>query len=227
VIVAVHGFVDPADYETLDYTTPALDRMTQGGYIIIHPDMRGYGRSDHGDNLFRVGMTIDVLNLIALLKSESGPSQLFAGAASENIGLWGHSMGGSIALRVLTVSSDVKAAILIASMGGDELKNTQLLLNISSDPAFQTELDISPAIVERISPMYYYQDITSAIQLHHGTADQLVPVAWAEETCKAVADAGIEIECIYYPEEDHTFRARVADQFYGAMLGFYETYLSP
>lgn len=227
VIVAVHGFVDPADYETLDYTTPALDRMTQGGYIIIHPDMRGYGRSDHGDNLFRVGMTIDVLNLIALLKSESGPSQLFAGAASENIGLWGHSMGGSIALRVLTVSSDVKAAILIASMGGDEIKNTQLLLNISPDPAFQTELDISPAIVERISPMYYYQDITSAIQLHHGTADQLVPVAWAEETCKAVADAGIEIECIYYPEEDHTFRARVADQFYGAMLGFYETYLSP
>lgn len=227
VIVAVHGLVKPENYQTLDYTTPALDRITQSGYIVFHPDLRGYGGSDHGDNLFRVGMTVDVLNLMALIRSTSGPAELFATAAPERMGLWGHSMGGSIILRVLTIASDVKATVLIASMGGDEIKNTQLLLNIAPDPTFQTELAISPAVGERISPLYYYRDITSPIQLHHGRLDQIVPVAWAEETCAAATAAGIQIECIYYPEENHTFRSRVADQFNGAMFPFYEAYLSP
>lgn len=227
VIIAIHGYVNVAVYQTLDYTTPALDTITQAGYIVIHPDLRGYPPSDNGDNLFRVGVAIDVLNLMALVKSNSGPSELFAAAAPERIGLWGHSMGGNIVLRVLTISSDVKAAVLYASMSGDELKNAQLLFNVSSDPTFQTELATSPAMLERISPLYYFRDITSPIQLHHGTADQTVPVAWAQETCDTATAAGVQIECIYYPEEDHTFRRRVADQFYGAMLYFYKTYLSP
>jgi len=227
VIIAIHGFVDPATYETLDYTAPAIDRITQAGYIVIHPNLRNYPPSDNGDNLFRIGMTIDVLNLIALVKSGAGPSELFTTAIPENIGLLGHSLGGNIAMRVLIVSSDVKATVLYATMSGDEMKNAQLLFDTSSDPTFQTELATSPAVIERISPMYYYSDITSPIQLHHGTADKTVPVASAEETCSALTTAGVQIECIYYPEEDHTFRRRVADQFYGAMFRFYETYLSP
>jgi uncharacterized protein len=167
------------------------------------------------------------LNLIALIKSESGPSELFAKAVPENIGLWGHSMGGGIVLRVLTVSSDVKAAVLYSSLSGDEIKNAQLLFHASADPAFQQELTVAPAIMERISPMYYYKDISAPIQLHHGTADQAVPVTMAEETCRLATDAGVDIECIYYPEEDHTFRRRVADQFYGAMIYFFKTHLSP
>lgn len=227
VIVAIHGFVDPAIYKTLDYTTSALDVITQAGYIVIHPDLRGYPPSDNGDNLFRVGMAIDVLNLIALIKAEAGPPELFAKAAPDRIGLWGHSLGGSIALRVLTVSSDIKAATVFASMSGDELKNAELLSNISADPIFQTELSTAPSVLERISPMFYYSNITAPIQLHHGAVDQTVPVAWAEETCQALTTAGVEVECIYYPEEDHTFRSRVADQLYSALFAFYETYLSP
>ena len=227
VIIGIHGFVTATDYQTLDYTAPALDTITQYGYIVFHPDLRGYLPSDSGDNLFRVGMSIDVLNLIALIKSKSGPSELFAKAVPENIGLWGHSMGGDIVLRVLTLSPDVKAAVLYSSLSGDEIKNAQLLFNASADPTFQQELAITPAIAERISPMYYYQDISAPIQLHHGIADQAVPVTVAEETCKLASDAGVDIECIYYPEEGHTFRRRVADQFNGAMTYFFKTHLAP
>lgn len=225
VIIAVHGFVDSADYQTLDYTTPAADGLTQAGYIIFHPNLRGYPPSDSGDNLFRVGMAVDVLNLIALVKSEAGPAELFASAAPDKIGLWGHSLGGEIVLRVLTISPDIKAAVLYAPLSGDEIKNAQLLSNNSSDPTLQTELGVAHPIVRRISPMYYYSSITSPIQLHHGTADRIVPVALAEETCRALTAAGVRIECIYYPDEDHTFRARVQGQFWDAMLGFYGRYL--
>ena len=227
VIIAIHGFVDPAIYEPLDYTTPTLDRLTQDGYIIFHPDLRNYPPSDEGDNLFRVGMAVDVLNLIALTTVESGPHELFAAAAQENIGLLGYSLGGNIALRVLLVSSNIKATVLAASMGGDEIKNAQLLFRAFPDPAFQAELEVSPEIVEGISLTNDYSNITSPIQLHHGVLDETIPVAWAEETCQALTDAGVQVECIYYPDEDHTFGDPVLDQYYEAMLGFYEMHLSP
>lgn len=227
VIVAIHGYVDPATYETLDYTTSALDVITQQGYIVIHPNLRGYPPSDSGDNLFRVGMAVDVLNLIALLKSKSGAPEFFASAEPDSIGLWGHSMGGNIALRVLTVSSDVKAAVLFASLSGDELKNAELLSRASSDPIFQAELATSPDVLAGISPMYYYSHITAPIQLHHGAIDQTVPLAWAEETCNAMAALKIQIECIYYPTEEHTFRSRVSEQLHNALFNFYKMHLFP
>lgn len=225
VIIGVHGFVEVAGYQTLDYTTPALDGVTQAGYIVIHPNLRGYPPSDNGDNLFRVGMAIDVLNLMALIKAKSGPVELFATASPDKIGLWGHSMGGDIVLRVLAVSSDAKAAVLYASMSGDELKNAKLLSNASYDPIFQSELATSPLIVERISPANYYSNIHTPIQLHHGTTDQTVPIAWAKETCDALKGAGVQVDCIYYPGEGHTFRSRVINQFSTAVLDFYKMYL--
>lgn len=227
VIIALHGLVDADTYQTLDYTTPAIDAITQAGHIVLHPNLRGYPPSDNGDNLFRVGMTIDVLNLIALVKSGSGPTELLATAAPDRIGLWGHSMGGSIVLRVLTISSDVKAAVLYAPLSGEELINAELLAKATSDPSFQMEQAILTAIDERISPLYYYSNITSPIQLHHGTADAVIPVTWSEETCNAVTAAGIQIECIYYPEGRHTFNDRIIEQFYSAILRFYQEYLPP
>jgi dipeptidyl aminopeptidase/acylaminoacyl peptidase len=227
VIIAIHGLVNTDTYQTLDYTTPAIDVITQAGYTVFHPNLRGYPPSDSGDNLFRVGMTIDVLNLIALVKSGSGPTEVLATAATDRIGLWGHSMGGNIVLRVLTVSSDIEAAVLYAPLSGEELKNAELLANATSDPSFQMEQAILPGISKRISPLYYYSDITSPIQLHHGTADAVIPVDWSKDTCNAATAAGIQIECIYYPEGRHTFNDRIIEQFYSAMLRFYQAYLPP
>jgi dipeptidyl aminopeptidase/acylaminoacyl peptidase len=227
VIIAIHGYVNPAVYKTVDYTASALDIIAQSGYIVIHPNLRNYPPSDNGDNLFRVGMAVDVLNLLALVKTKSGPTELFAAADPKHIGLWAHSMGGGIALRVLTISQDLKAAVLFASMSGDEHKNSELFTRDSSDPVYQEELDAPAAALQQISPMYYYRYITAPIQLHHGAVDQTIPIAWAEETCDTLTKARVEVECLYYPTEDHTFRSRVADQVFGALSRFYATYLFP
>lgn len=226
IIIVIHGFVKVSDYQTLDYTTDAADRITQAGYIVVHPNLRNYPPSDNGDNLFRVGMAVDILNLIALIRSGAGPVELLKSSAPNQIGLWGHSVGGEIILRVLTVSSDVKAAVLYSSISGDEIKNAQLLSSISSDPIFQTELNTSPTLLQRISPAYYYKNITTPIQLYHGTADTVVPLAWAQETCNALKDARVQTNCIFYQGEDHTFRSRVSDEFYDTMLNFFKTYLA-
>jgi len=102
VIIVLHGYIEPEIYQTLDYTTHYADALASAGYLMLHPNLRGYPPSDEGDNLFRVGMAIDVLNLIALVKENSGQPDLLQTADPTRIGLWGHSMGGGISTRVLT-----------------------------------------------------------------------------------------------------------------------------
>jgi dipeptidyl aminopeptidase/acylaminoacyl peptidase len=50
------------------------------------------------------------LNLIALIKQQGGKPGPLQLADPNAIGLWGHSMGGGVSIRVITVSPDVKAA---------------------------------------------------------------------------------------------------------------------
>lgn len=227
VIIMMHGLGDSGSFNNLNFRSDIMDALTNQGYIVIHPIMRGYPPSDSGDNMFRVGMAMDMLNLIALIKSQSGQTGALEKAMPDHIGILGHSLGGNVALRVLTVSSDVRAAVLYASMSGNELKNSEQLYKITEDPQFQNELNILPSQLQSISPMYYYANITAPIQLHQGTIDETVPVSWAEETCSLLNTAGKRIECIYYEGEDHVFDDDVKIQFLENTISFYKTHLSP
>lgn len=227
VVIMMHGLGDSGSFNNLNFRSDIVDALTNEGYIVIHPIMRGYPPSDSGDNMFRVGMAVDMLNLIALIKTHSGQTGALEKAMPEHIGILGQSLGGNVALRVLTVNSDVKAAVLYSSLSGNELKNSQQLYKITVDPQFQNELNILPSLLPRISPMYYYANITTPIQLHQGTIDETVPMSWAEETCSLLITAGKNIDCIYYEGEDHIFDDENKTQFLEHTISFYKTYLSP
>src|SRR5512133_632404 len=72
VIIALHGYVSPSIYATLDYTTHYADVLASNGYLVLHPNLRNFPPSDNGDDFFRVGMATDVLNLIAIVKQSGG-----------------------------------------------------------------------------------------------------------------------------------------------------------
>ena len=227
VIIAVHGAGSFDTYASQKYETDLFDLFTQQDYIVIFPNLRKYLPSDDGDNLFRVGMTVDVLNLIALVKAAAGPPGLFDNASHKQIGLFGYSMGGDIVLRALTVSSEIKAAVLYSSLSGDEAKNSQLLWQLSGDLEFKNETVTPPEVLKQISPNNYYQYINAPVQLFHGTADPTVPVAFAQDTCSALTNAGVNVNCMYFTGEGHSFRSRVSEQFNNALLAFYKKYLTP
>jgi uncharacterized protein len=226
VIIMLHGLGDSGAFNSLSFRSDIADALTRQGFMVIHPVMRGYPPSDSGDNTFRVGMAIDILNLIALIKAQGGQTGTLEKAAPERIGLLGQSLGGNVALRVLTVSPDVKAAVLYSSLSGNELKNSQQLYKISLEPQFQNELNTLPSLLLNISPVYYYGNITAPIQLHHGTADETVPLSWAEETCSLLSAAGKNIDCIYHEGEGHLFSNTIKAEFLESMINFYKTYLS-
>ncbi|HEY6075023.1 MAG TPA: alpha/beta fold hydrolase, partial [Anaerolineales bacterium] len=89
-----HGYIPPEIYKTTERYIAYVDRIARSGYIVFRIDYRGHDQSEgeargaYGDP----GYFIDVMNALASLKQ-------FPQANPEKIGVWGHSMGGYLALR--------------------------------------------------------------------------------------------------------------------------------
>jgi dipeptidyl aminopeptidase/acylaminoacyl peptidase len=226
VIIALHGYIDPAIYNTLDYTTHYADALANAGYVVLHPNLRGYAPSDSGENMFRVGMAIDVLNLIALIQAQSGGTDQLRTAVPDRIGLWGHSMGGGITTRVLTVSEAVKAAVLYAAMSGDEQKNYEAIRQWSGETRGLEELNIPVEALNRISAMYFFANITAPVSIHHGMADALVPLDWSVTTCNQLQALGKNVECTYYQDMPHTFYGSGDQEFIQNTVRFFNQHLT-
>ena len=83
------------------------------------------------------------------------PAEL-ASANPDRMGLWGASLGGEIALRVLTISPDIKAAVLYSPLSGNEERNSRQLYEVFHDEQFQKDAEVPLELLDRISPMYFY-----------------------------------------------------------------------
>ena len=225
VIIALHGYIDPSAYYTLDYTAHYADSLARAGYLVLHPNLRGYPPSDSGPNLFRVGMAIDVLNLIALVREVGGTPGPLQAADPERIGLWGHSMGGGISLRVLTVSPDVDAAVLYGAMSGDDEQNFAAIREWSGNSRGLDELNIPPDVYARVSPIYYLDRIQAVVSIHHGGADELVPLVWSRDLCARLMVLGKPVECYTYDGQPHTFVGDGDALFIQRTTAFFDTHL--
>lgn len=225
VIIALHGYIEPEIYTTIDYTTGYADSLARAGYIVFHPNLRGYPPSDSGDNLFRVGMAIDALNLIALVKEKAPEMRQIDKVDPSRIGMWGHSMGGGVTTRVLTVTDDVQAAVLYAAMSGDERQNYEAINLWSNGERGLEELAVPEEALARISPVYYFSDVTAAVSIHHGRADQLVPLAWSVETCGQLAQLRIDVGCTFYKDMPHTFHGESDLEFMQNVISFFNRVL--
>ena len=225
VIIVLHGYSNPDEYNTLDYTTDTADDLATKGYIVVKPNLRNFIPSDKGDAMFRAGYAIDVLNLIALIRENAGKPGLFQKANPDRIGLWAHSMGGEIALKVAVISRDIKAIVLYAPMSGNEKTDSTFFNLTLGGKDLQTEMTASDADFQALSPETYYKDITAAIQIHHGTGDTVIPVTSSEHTCQKLKDAGVNTTCYYYDGAQHTFKGSYMPEYSSHVDAFFTLYL--
>jgi dipeptidyl aminopeptidase/acylaminoacyl peptidase len=206
VVLVLHGYVDPEGYQVENYTAGYAAAFANAGYIAIHPNYRNYAPSDSGPNEFRVGFAIDVMNLIAIVNAQAGQPGLLQAADPDAVFLWGHSMGGGITLRVLTVGADVQAAVVYGSMGGDERRNFEHIRDVLSEGTRGLEeLTVPEEALSFISPMYFYERIQVPISIHHGDLDDVVPFAWSTQLCAMLQALNKVVECFSYHNMPHIF----------------------
>jgi uncharacterized protein len=206
VIFMLHGYIPPDEYDTLDYTVRYTDDLARNGYIVIHPNMRNFPPSDRVERVrdSNTGYTIDVLNLLAYFEDVAGKEGIFATADVDRIGIWGHSIGGSIALRTMSTEPDTfKAAVLYGAVS----------------QRYGTVLD-SPEI-------YDLSEVEIPFSIHHGEDDEVISVAQSQQLCLQLKQLGKDTDCYFYEDQPHTlYRDQSADPlFMDRVLAFFDNYV--
>ncbi len=125
----------------------------------------------------------------------------------------GTEFGGGVALRVATVSENIKAMVLYSAISADELKNAELFYELTDEQIYLTEMETPPDVMAYISPLNYFDRINTSVKLYHSTTDDVVPSAWATETCDELKANNVDVDCFYYIGADHTFSSEIPDRF--------------
>ena len=225
IVIMLHGYGASNVPTVVGADAKVADILAENGYLVLRSNMRGYPPSDDGDNLYRVGLAVDILNLIAILKDQTNQPDLLKNADTARLGLWGQSLGGGVALRVATVSPDIKAMLLYSAISGDEFKNAELFYGLTEEQIYLTEMETPPDVMRYISPSNYFDKINASVKLYHSLTDDVVPSAWATGTCDAMKANAIDVDCFYYIGADHTFSSGFQTDFLNTMLDFFEAKL--
>jgi len=209
LIVLGHGYIDPAVYTNGRGLKREQDYLARKGFAVIHPDYRNHADSDEEDNpelRFRLGYAEDVINAVLAVRQAELPS-----VDAERVGMLGHSMGGGVALNTIVVRPELlKAAVLFAPVSGDARDNFDRWISRRAETAQQIieeygSPDENPSFWDNLSPSTFFQNVVVPVQIHHGTADESVPLEWSERLHEMLLSAEKDAILHIYPDEPHEF----------------------
>ncbi len=228
VALVLHGYVDPQKYRMIAYTSKYADALVEAGYMTFHPSYRNHPPNGDSDpyNTFRVDYAVDVLHLVAYIqKMSQDPTGPLRRADGDNIHVMGHSMGGGIAQRVMTVRPEAfKAVVLYGSMSGDERRNYVKIQEWAGERFWFKEAGAPQQIIEAVSPLYFIERWQAPVAIHHGSGDTVVPPEWSAELCEILTALRHPVECYDYVNYPHTFYGAAEELFIERMIRFFEAY---
>jgi dipeptidyl aminopeptidase/acylaminoacyl peptidase len=220
VIIFNHGYIPPTQYRTTERYVAYQDGFARNGYITFKSDYRGHGSSEGAPSgaYGSPDYTVDVLNALASLAR-------FPDADPGRMGMWGHSMGGSITLRAMVINPSIKAGVIWAGVVAPyaDLLSRWRRPNVPT-PAVPSSArrwrdlfvatygspEANPAFWDSISPNAYLDDVSGPIQIHHGTSDTSVPVEFSETLYGQLEEAKKPAELYTYKGDNHNLSVNFA-----------------
>lgn len=169
-IILIHGIA--GNYRYYDRIVPRLNAL---GYQTIAINLRSHGKSAGDFCTFGVKEHKDILRIIDTLQVRE--------QSSDNLAIWGHSLGGAVALQVLAHDDRVRYGIVESTFAdfssvvmayqedylGFEFKS---MANYLSDRA----CTVAGFTAEEASPKNIAPQITQPILLVHGDVDQKIDI---------------------------------------------------
>ncbi len=234
IIIFNHGYIPPAEYRSTERYVAYVDAFARRGYIVFRSDYRGHGNSEGTavSAYLSPDYTIDVLNGLNAVKRlpEADPNR---------IGMWGHSMGGQITLRSMVITKDIKAGVIWAGVVAPYPDLFTQWRTIPTQHALPTSVrrrmgeDLwrrfglpadEPQYWAMISANSYLKDLSGPIQLHHGTQDSTVPLAFSEILYEQIKAAGGIVEFYTYPGDNHNISENFSLAMYRS-IAFFNKYV--
>lgn len=233
-IVFNHGYIPPDVYKTTERYIAYVDQLARAGYVIFRIDYRGHDQSEgeasgaYGDP----GYQVDVMNALTSIKQHPDVNP-------EKIGMWGHSMGGYLTLRAMVISDDIKAGVIWA---GVVASYTDLLYNWRRTGAFTPSPsstgrgwrtsyieqygtpEQNPVFWDSISATSYLADLSGPMELHHGTADEDVPVEFSIRLAELGREYGQIVNLYTYEGDNHNI-SKYFTQAMNQTIAFFDIYL--
>jgi dipeptidyl aminopeptidase/acylaminoacyl peptidase len=245
VIILNHGYHDRGNYWSGSGTWMAAEYFNTRGYLTIAPDYRGWGESDGGPSLFHTGLVADVLNLVSSLP-------VLPQADPDRVGMWGHSMGGGVTTKALTIDPRIRAAVLYAPNSADDADLIarwgrgclpgESQHTTQCNPAEALPADLPPEIVDAylsaaadpamlrlIAPIHYLDAVAAPVQIHIGAADgaelSATPPEWAYKLHEAFLAAGVRSELFVYEGQGHLFAGSAWTDMMGRAADLFDEYV--
>lgn len=235
VIILAHGYYPLDVYQTGNGTRTAADYLANRGFLTISPDFRSHAGSDDAPNLFRAGHVIDTLAVIPL-------AQKLPDAKPGKVGIWGHSNGGAIMARVMTISDQVAAAVIYAPASLTIAEDYEFRVGRAAAQAgqapgrrsgvidlitieFPVTPDQAPDLYQRLSPLPYLDLVQAPVQIHWGSNDEIVPYKWPGDLLAGLQAAGKQVEYFEYSGQPHSFQGPSNQLYLRRIAEFYQQYV--
>jgi uncharacterized protein len=247
VIVMDHGFFNRTEYHSGDGTDRAAEYLNKHGYLTVSSDYRSWGGSEVGPSLFYSGLATDVINLMNALPT-------IPQADATRIGIWGHSMGGAVTMKVIAVDSRPRAAVLYSSVSADDADplarwglgcigdiaagenqlgcNSSDVIPLSLPPDLikaYYEASMDASILRQTSPIYHLDLVTAPVEINYGTNDGKTsagtPPEWSKKLYQAFMDAGKNVHMYAYEGEFHSFNGDSWIAFMERSARFFDQYV--
>jgi uncharacterized protein len=178
VIVMNHGWFSRTVFKSGNGTDRAAEYLNIRGYLTLASDYRSWGTSDPGPSLFYSGLAIDIVNLLKAIPSipQADPSR---------VGMWGHSMGGAVTMKVLTIIGNNN---VLVGTNEENKAEGRSFPNVRAAVLYSTVSADQADVIERWGPGCYGDLIEGEIHGNCNSSD-MIPLDLPAELLNAYTSA--------------------------------------